>query len=49
MKAIQQKISDINAQAQQLQMQANQYLGTQSDINGIGQYGSDLINQAMPQ
>lgn len=46
-KAIQQRISEIQAQAQQMQLRANQYLGTQSDIANIGQMGNNLINQAM--
>lgn len=49
MKENQRKISDIQTQAEQLQMRANKYLGTQSDIASIGQYGTNLINQAMPQ
>ena len=47
MKAIQERINSIQNQAQELQMRANQYLGTQEDINGIAQYGNSLINQAM--
>ena len=43
----QQKIAEIKVQAQELQMRANQYLGVQEDINNIGQYGNNLINQAM--
>jgi len=46
-KAIQQRISEVQAQAQQMQLRANQYLGTQSDIANIGQMGNNLINQAM--
>ena len=45
----QRRISEIQSQAEQLQMQADKYLGTQSDIASIGQYGNNLINQAMPQ
>ena len=48
MKATQNRITEIQNQAQQMQMQAEQYLGTQSDINGIGQFGNNMINQAMP-
>ena len=48
MKAIQNRITEVQNEAQQLQMQAEQYLGTQSDINSIGQYGTNMINQAMP-
>ena len=48
MKAIQNRITEVQNQAQQMQMEAEQYLGTQSDINSIGQYGSNMINQAMP-
>ena len=47
-KEIQQRIAQVQAQAQQMQLMANQYLGTQSDITGIGQIGTNLINQAMP-
>lgn len=47
-KEIQQRIAQVQAQAQQMQLMANQYLGTQSDIAGIGQMGTNLINQAMP-
>ena len=46
-KAIQQRISEVQAEAQQLQMRANSYLGTQSDIANIGQIGNNWINQAM--
>lgn len=46
-KAIQQRISEVQAQAQQMQLRANQYLGTQIDIANIGQMGNNLINQAM--
>ena len=46
-KAIQQRISEVQAEAQQLQMRANSYLGTQADIEGIREMGSNLINQAM--
>ena len=49
MKENQQKISEIQTQAQQLQMKANQYLGTQQDIASIGQKGTELYNQAIPQ
>ena len=48
-KETQQRISEIQSEAEQLQMKANRYLGTQSDIASIGQYGTNLINQAMPQ
>ena len=48
MKAIQNRISEVQQQAQQLQMEADKYLGTQGDIANIGQYGTDMINQAMP-
>ncbi len=47
-KAIQEKISQIQSQAEQLQARANQFLGTQSDIVGMGQYGNQMINQMMP-
>lgn len=47
MKEIQQRIADVQNEAEQLQMQANKYIGTQADITGIGEMGSNLINQAM--
>jgi len=47
MKEIQQKIADVQSQAEQLQMQANKYLGTQADIAGIGEMGTNMINQAI--
>lgn len=47
MKDIQQRIADVQNEAEQLQMQANKYIGTQADITGIGEMGSNLINQAM--
>ena len=47
MKEIQQRISDVQNEAEQLQMQANKYLGSQADIAGIGEMGSNLINQAI--
>lgn len=46
-KEIQQRISQVKSQAQQLQLRASQYLGTQGDIANIGQMGNDLINQAI--
>ena len=46
MKAIQQRIAEVQAQAQQLQMRAKSYLGTQADIEGIREMGTNLINQA---
>lgn len=49
MKENQQRISEVQNQAQQLQMMANKYLGTQSDINSIGQYGTNLYNQVTSQ
>lgn len=48
MKETQKRIAQIQTQAQQLQMQVDKYLGTQSDIAGIGQFGNNLINQVMP-
>ena len=47
MKESQQRIADIQTQAQQLKMQANNFIANQQDITGIGQYGNQLINQAM--
>lgn len=46
-KEIQQRISEVQAQAQQMQLMANKYLGVQNDIANIGQMGNNLINQAM--
>lgn len=48
-KEIQERISQIQTQAEQLQMQANKFLGTQGDIANIGQIGTSMIDQAMPQ
>ena len=31
-----------------MQMQVDKFLGTQADINNIGQIGNEMINQAMP-
>lgn len=45
----QRQISEVQAQAQQIMMRANRYLGTQSDITHMGQIGNEMINQAMPQ
>lgn len=47
MKESQQRIADIQTQAQALQMRANKFIANQQDITGIGQYGNQLINQAM--
>ena len=47
MKEAQQRIANIQTQAQQLQMQADKFIANQQDITGIGQYGNQLINQAM--
>lgn len=47
MKESQQRIADIQTQAQALQMSANKFIANQQDITGIGQYGNQLINQAM--
>lgn len=47
MKETQQRIADIQSQAQALKMQANKYIANQQDITGIGQYGNQLLNQAM--
>lgn len=44
----QQRISEIQMQAQQMQMQVDKFLGTQADIANIGQIGNEMINQAMP-
>ena len=47
-KETQQRISQIQAQAQQLQMRVDKFLGTQADIANIGKIGNEMINQAMP-
>lgn len=47
-KETQQRISEIQSEAEQLQMRADKYLGTQSDIANIGKIGNEMINQAMP-
>lgn len=46
-KEIQGRIADVQNQAQELQMRANNYLGNQADIAGIGEMGNNLINQAL--
>lgn len=48
MKAIQERIAKVQAEAQQLQMVADRYISSQQDINTIGQIGNQMINQAMP-
>lgn len=48
MKAIQERIANVQAQAQQMQMVADRYISSQQDINTIGQIGTQMINQAMP-
>lgn len=47
MKEIQQHIADVQAKAQQMQMEANKFLANQQDITQMGQYGNEMINQAM--
>ncbi len=47
-KETKQRISEIQSEAEQLQMRADKYLGTQSDIANIGKIGNEMINQAMP-
>lgn len=47
MKEIQQHIADVQAKAQQMQMEANKFLANQQDITQMGQYGNEIINQAM--
>lgn len=47
MKEAQQRIADVQTKAQELQMKANKFIANQQDITGIGQYGNQLINQAM--
>lgn len=46
-KEIQSRIAEVQTEAQELQMRANRYLGSQADIAGIGQMGSNMINQAL--
>lgn len=48
MKSIQERITKVQAEAQQLQMVADRYISSQQDINTIGQIGNQMINQAMP-
>lgn len=47
MKETQQRIANIQTQAEKMQMRANKYLASQEDITGIGQYGNKLYEQAM--
>ena len=47
-KETQQRISQIQTQAQQKQMQVDKFLGTQADIANIGKIGNEMIDQAMP-
>lgn len=47
MKETQQRIANIQTQAEEMQMRANRYLASQEDITGIGQYGNKLYEQAM--
>ena len=49
MKAKQERISQINSQAQTLQMMANKFVGEQQDITAMGQMGTEMYNQAMAQ
>lgn len=44
----QKRISEIQMQAQKLQMQVDKFLGTQADIANIGKIGNEMINQAIP-
>ena len=44
----QKRISEIQMQAQKLQMQVDKFLGTQADIVNIGKIGNEMINQAIP-
>ena len=46
MKAVQERISQINSQAQQLEAQASKFIGEQQDITAIGEIGANLYNQA---
>ena len=45
-KAVQDQIGQIQAQAETLQTQANNYIGQQQDITAIGNYGNQLYSQA---
>ena len=49
MKKVQERINQINMQAQEMQAIANQFIGNQQDIAGMGQYGTQLYEQAMAQ
>ena len=49
MKKVQERINQINMQAQEMQAMANQFIGNQQDIAGMGQYGTQLYEQAMAQ
>ena len=49
MKAKQERINQINSQAQTLQMMANKFVGEQQDITAMGQMGTEMYNQAMAQ
>ena len=46
-KAVQERISQIQNQAQQIQMLTNKFMGEQQDITSIGQIGESMYNQAM--
>lgn len=46
-KEMQQRIQQVNGQAQLLMQQANKYMATQDDITSLGQMGQNMINQAM--
>lgn len=47
LKETQQQIAETQSQAQEVQARANQFLANQQDITGIGQYGNQIIDQAM--
>lgn len=46
MKAVQERINQINSQAQQLEAQASKFIGEQQDITAMGEIGANLYNQA---
>lgn len=46
-KAVQERISQIQNQAQQIQMLTNKFMSEQQDITSIGQAGENMYNQAM--
>ena len=45
MKKVQERINQINMQAQEMQAMANQFIGNQQDIANIGQIGTQMYEQ----